>query len=695
MLKILKKKKNINYFNKICSFSDIGLKKIDNKIIELDNSIPTGINMNKFFNFDNYVIHINTNFNRFDHLSIIGIANDLSILDNLSIRKKKKYIILNEIKDDISIKIFKKKYCPIIISVIIKNINIKCITPKWIQKKIYSYGISSENIINNIINYLIIELGLPLYSFDLDCIDSFINIKMSKKNDLFNIYKNKKIKLKKNTLIIKDKSKILSLAGICINPKVKISNKSKNILLLCSIFNSKYIIGKKEIYKIKNNLWNIYSSKNVDFSMIENFFMKAIYFIKKNCKGKIGLIKKEINKKLMLNNKIKIKIKKINKIIGINISKKKIIKILKKIGCDIIFNIKYWYIIIPNNRKDILIKENIVREIIKFYGYNNIPIIPIKNNLLIKKNKNNIKKINFVKNFLLNKGYYETINYSFTDPKLQSMLFPKIIPLKINNYISKDMSVMRTTMLNGLISTLLHNQNRQKKSIKLFEYGTCFIPKKKNLLLVNQINIISGLLNGNNFNKNWIIKSRCMDFYDIKGDVESILDILNFNYNIKFLFNNKYKCLLHPGQSSIIHQNNKIIGFLGVLHPKLQKKLNIINKTMIFELFYDKILLKNNIKYKKFSKFPLNNRNINIIINKDILSEDVILFCKNITKKIINVELIDVYNDNIEKNKKSITLNLVLQSKKKTLEDNQINKIIQKCLILLKNKFNAYLKNKI
>lgn len=681
-------KKNKNY--KICSFSEIGLRKSDNKIIKLDNSIPIGTNMGSFFNVNDNIINIDINTNRFDYLSIIGIAKDLSILNNFSIENIKKYNILTENKNIFPIKISNKKACPIYICVTIKNINNKISTPKWMQNKLYSYGIYSKNIINNIINYLIIELGIPLYVLDLDCIDKYINVRMSKEGECFNLNKNKIVKLKKNTLLINDKNKILSLAGVYINKKAKVFNHSKQILLSCAFFNSKYILGKKETYKIKNNNWNNYSSTNINLNLLNKSFMKAIYFIKKISGGKIGKITKKIYKKFLPNNEIKIKIKEIYNIIGIKISKRKIIKILKNIDCYIKLNINYLNIIIPKNRSDILIKEDIIKEIIKFYGYNNIPMIPIKN-ILLKKTKICYidEKIKYIKNFLLNKGYQEIITYSFVNPKLQKMLFPNITPLKICNYISKEMSIMRSTLLNGLISTLLYNQNRQKKSIKLFEYGTCFINNKINL--IDQISYISGLLNGNICDKNWIIKSRIVDFYDMKGDIEALFSVLNNNNNIRFLPNNIYK-LLHPGQSSLIYNNNEIIGFMGVLHPKLQKKLNINDKTIVFEILYEKIILKKKIKYKNFSKFPYNNRNINIIIDKNILSEDIILFCKKITKKIINVELIDVYHNNIDKNKKSITISLTLQSKKKTLKDNEINKILKKCLILLKNKFNAYLK---
>ncbi|UDG80383.1 phenylalanine--tRNA ligase subunit beta [Candidatus Annandia pinicola] len=680
--------KNKNY--KICSFSEIGLKKSDNKIIKLDNSIPIGTNIGNFFNVNDNIININTNTNRFDYLSIIGIAKDLSILNNFSIKSIKKYNILKDNKDFIPIKINNKKACPIYICVTIKNINNKIDTPKWMQSKLYSYGLSSKDIINNIINYLIIELGIPLYVLNLDCINNYINIRMSEKGEYFNLSKNKIIKLKKNTLLINDKNKILSLAGVYVNKIAKVSKNSKNILLSCAFFNYKYVLGKKEIYKIKNNIWNNYSSTNINLNLLKKSFMKAIYFIKKFSGGKVGKVTKKIYKKFLPNNKIKIKVQEIYNIIGIKISKKKIIKILKNIDCYIKLNKNYWNIVTPKNRSDILIKEDIIKEIIKFYGYNNIPMIPIKNSLLKKKNICHIKKkIKCIKNFLLNKGYQEIITYSFINPKLQKILFPNIVPLKICNYISKEMSIMRSTLLNGLISTLLYNQNRQKKSIKLFEYGTCFINNKFNL--IDQVNCISGLLNGNIYDKNWIMKPRIVDFYDMKGDIEILFNILG-NNNIKFLPNNLHKYLLHPGQGSLIYQNSDVIGYMGTLHPILQKKLNINNKTIIFEILYDKVILKKKFEYKNFSKFPCNNRNINIIIDNNILSENIILFCKKITKKIINVELIDVYHNNIDKNKKSITISLTLQSKKKTLEDNEINKIVKNCLILLKKKFNAYLK---
>lgn len=411
------------------------------------------------------------------------------------------------------------------------------------------------------------------------------------------------------------------------------------------------------------------------------------------CEGEIGPIIDITNPSLYKKPSIIIlKKKTLIKLINYFISDKEIIFILNNQGFKI-KNIKIgWEVLKPSWRFDIKIEEDIIEEIIKIYGYNLIPNISINNN--IKKNKKSYKNLNIkkIKKILINRGYQEIITYSFVNPKIQKLIHSKTA-IKLKNPISKEMSVMRLSLWTGLINTIIYNQNRQQKRIRLFESGLIFTPDIKNNIKIRQDFVLSGIITGLRFNEHWNLKKYNVDFYDIKGDIESILKLTNNEKKIEFK-----QCLrtaLHPKKSAIIYLKKKIIGYIGAVHPKIINKLNLNENTFMFELIWNKIIKNKKTKLKKISQFPFNQRDITIIINNNIQASDILKeFNKNISDKLIKVIIFDVYKDNkISKNFKNLSIRMIIQDFNSTLTEKEISNIVKKYLKILKYKFNAYLKN--
>ncbi len=605
-------------------------------------------------------LEINIPYNRFDCNNVYGLTRELSTLKKNKY-KKKIYIEKNKIKNNFSIKIkdINKKYIINYKYLIIKKIHLyKFKTPNIIKKRLIKLDIQYKNNIIDVMLYILIESGQKIIYFDLD--------KIKKYN------KNKKNKIYLNILNTK---------------KFIVNKKTKNLIIIAPLYNIKYIKKiKKNIFCFKNRYLN-----NIDKNTQNYFLEKTSYILKKICGGKVSnIITKE--KKKNKSTYINLIYKDINKNIGINIKKIHIINILKKIKCKLIIKKKKIYVKTPLWRYDLKIKEDLVEEIIKKYGYNNIPKKSWNTKLTFNKENYYEKIINKIKNLFTNIGYKEVINFHFSNSRDKNIFKNNYKYIKILNPISQDMTYMRTSLIPGLVKNIYTNTKRQNKNIKIFEIGTCYTKKKNKIY---QKKIFSAVIYGHKNKENWFLKKKkIFDFYDIKGDLEFFFK----KYNKFFLYNiqkSKYK-ILDINQNTKIIFNNKKIGLMGKLNKKIQNYFSLKYPIYLFEIKIKNILFSINKKIKNISKYPFNTRDITIIIPNNIWITEIIQKCYIVNKKRIKeVNIIKTYtNKNLQKNnKKNITIRILIQDNYKTLKDNKINQIINKCKKMLKKIFFAIIKD--
>ena len=297
-----------------------------------------------------------------------------------------------------------------------------------------------------------------------------------------------------------------------------------------------------------------------------------------------------------------------------------------------------------------------------------------------------------IKDLLVDRGYQEAVTYSFVDPKVQHILHPNEPAITLPNPISSEMSVMRLSLWSGLLDAVLYNQNRQQSRLRLFETGLRFIPDEKCEFGVRQEFMLSGIITGNLYEDHWQLPKKSVDFYDLKGDLEAIFSLLGCDERVQF--NRSELPALHPGQSAVINLNDEVIGYFGVLHPEIEKKLSLNSKTLVFEINLAKINFKKVPVAQDLSKYPSNKRDIAIIVSNTIPAAEIISVCKQAGgEQLIKVNLFDVYQgDNINEDQKSLAISLILQDKSRTLEEEDITNIVSKCVTALQNRFKALLR---
>ncbi|WDI78885.1 phenylalanine--tRNA ligase subunit beta [Candidatus Purcelliella pentastirinorum] len=677
----------------ICSYHVLGIEYNNFNIIILPNYVKAGKDILNYFDFKDKIIDISINYNRSDCQNMLGLARELSVL---SFRNIKEFDILTKININNSsclpITVEDNYLSPIYLGRIIKNININNIIPIWMSERLRRSDIVLVNSVVDIINYVFLEFGLFVNVFDLDFIDGRINIRLNKLGEKIILIDNSDFILNDtNILVVGDNNKIIEIAGFSNSKYCVLGKKTKNLFLECALFSSKIINNFIINNKIKTNFIR-YNSKNTDFSFFRRVIDRVTYFILSICGGEAGSII-DVSDLNFLPKKyyIKLNYKKINLFIGHKISYKFIIKTLEFIGCILDINDDILNVYPPYWRSDLLTEEDLIEEIIRFYGYDKIPDIPILGNNILKTFSSNLS-IDRVKTLLVDKGYHEVITYGFVDNDLQTLLYPKINGLSVLNPFSLEKSVMRLSLFTGLLTVLQYNVNRQQSDISIFEFGVCFLPKLTTDFIVKERLLLSALLSGTKYNEYWDMLSVNVDFYDLKGTIESVLSLF---YDLNLInFKAKEYSFLHPGKSASIYYKNIYIGCIGVIHPLIAKYLVFDKPVILFELIWNRLLAASFFNFNEISVFPVNRRDISLLVDDNIYVMDIINICKKVIGKLlVNIYLFDVYYGNsIPKGYKSISIAIFLQSFNKTLEDYEISIIIDKCVCYLQNRFNIKLR---
>ncbi|PHN16339.1 phenylalanine--tRNA ligase subunit beta [Candidatus Tremblaya phenacola] len=677
------------------SLSGIDISYSSDRLIKLPLDSMLGSLVSSYFNHNDNAIKIAIAPNKTHCSSILGIIRVLSCLNNMSL----KYPSINYVKtafvNDIPTLIEPNRVCPCFVSRLIRKLNINIDTSLWLREKLSRCGILLTNVLNDITAYVLLELGQPIDIFDLNTIKEKLVIRLSKPNEVITLFNGDKIGLNSNALVIADVYNILSLVGISKANYGSITIKTTNIILSALYINPSYIIGKPH-YRLCSKLLYHYE-RGVDYNILSLAIERISDLIISICGGFASSIYNHIaTKNIIKNHRIEIHRYKLTNLIGFYMPEGKVNIILTNLNYKAIRVNAVWKVLMPCWCFNIAIEEDLIEEVISIYGVCNISIKPISTYLsftdsirTIKTRKHLIR----IKEMLTDRDYHEVVTYSFIDSNIQTKLYSNVKHIYIKNPIAKEMNVVRSSLLVGLIKTLTYKLSQQQKRIRLFESGYCFVADKD--IGIKQKLMVAGIITGSRFEEHWdsSYSYSLVDIYDIKGDLESIFVITSNSNDVEL--KPIYSLALHPNQSAAIFIKKSYIGLFGSIHPKLQMELDIVRSAFIFELYCESILdyNMNMFKASKRTILPIIHRQISIIVSKHIMASTIISELTNIaTGYIVKANVSDVYYDNIKEGFKSLSLSFNIQSSEKPLKEYLINLAIKRYVVILKLMFNAYLR---
>ena len=683
--------RGVESFGMLCSESELNLSEESEGIIELKNKLKIGDN---FFteNLDP-MIDISITPNRSDCLGVRGIARDLAACGEGSFIQQKIEKTKITSKKNIKVEIARESGCSQFGGCYIEGVQNKE-SPVWLKKHLESVGQKPISAIVDITNYVMLDINRPLHAYDADKIKEKIIVRRSKKGESFKALDNKNYQLSADHCVISDKEKVLGLGGIIGGETTGIELDTTNIFLEAASFDPISIAkSSKELGIITDAKYRF--ERGVDPNSIEEGLIKASKLIQEICGGKISKIN-IIGKSNYKEKKIKFIVSNFKKLIGFSISNIEAIKILEKLGFIIKNKKTYLDLIVPSFRPDINQEVDIIEELIRIKGYNNIPLAE-PNRIAFKPALNYEQKLfHYIQRSIASLGYLETVTWSFASSKINDLLTDK--KLRLTNPISSDLDTLRTSIFSNILTHCKNNIDRGYKNLMLFEVGPVFSG-----INPGDQSVVAGALRlGHKIEKSWIEKNALSNVYDVKSDAISVLLDLGIEKE-KLVIENKSNLLFHPGRSGSIYLgSNKgpLLATFGEINPIITNQLEFEKLSPCgFEIYLEGFKEPRKKQKDKnafaVSKFQSVERDFAFVVDKNIKASEIISIIKNCEPILIqSIDIFDVYEgDNIEKNKKSIALSVKLQSMDKTLDEKTIEAISQQIILSVQAKTGGTLRS--
>ena len=681
----------------LCSERELNLSTKNEGIIELKNK-ENEIGKSYFKSKGEKAIDISITPNRADCLGVRGIARDLAASGFGSLIKIKKKLLKQNFTQPIKVSISKDKNqgCLAFGCCYIKNINNKE-SPLWLKDKIIALGLKPISAVVDVTNYVMFDLNRPLHAYNADKINKEIIVRNSKLGENFKALDDKNYKLQNDMCVISDKSGILGLGGIIGGTSTSTELDTKNILLESAYFLPAFIRKTSRALNINTDAKYRFERGVDPNSIIEGLELAAALIVK-ICGGsasKFSIAGSAAQKKKV----IILDVEKFKKVIGITISKVEANKILTSLGCKIKNSKKALKVEIPTWRPDIIQEIDLIEELIRIKGFDKIALIePYK-----KRSKDTLnfsqKLFHLSQRALASKGYLEAITWSFTDSKIDKQFAKGEAEIKIFNPISSDLDVLRRSVFSNLIIYLKKNQDRGYEDLSFFEVGPVFFGKNPG----EQQIVVGGLRSGLVSRKNWLEKSRNVDIFDIKKDVIRTLIDLGLEERDLVVSNNTKNCY-HPGRSGSINlksEKGPHLAYFGELHPAIITNLDFKEKNIFgLEIFLKNIPEPNKkvrVSKKNYttSDFQKSERDFAFVVDKDFKVGELENIIKkidfSIIKKVITFDIFE--GQNIPEGKKSVAVNVVIQSQDKTLTESDLDQISQKIINTVKDKTGAIIRS--
>jgi phenylalanyl-tRNA synthetase beta chain len=683
------KLRQVESFGMLCSEKELGLSDNHDGIMELAADAPVGTNLREYFDLDDLAIEVDLTPNRADCLSIRGIAREVGALNNLPVSEVEVPAVEAVHNQTFPVEIAEGKACPRYIGRVFDHVDVTVSTPVWMVERLRRSGIRSIDPVVDITNYVMLELGQPMHGFDLDTLKEKIVVRKAEKGEKLTLLDGQEIELDSSELLIADASGPLALAGIMGGENTGVSSETKRVFLECAFFAPIEIAGKARAKGLHTDSSHRYE-RGVDFKLQEIAVERASALLVDICGAQPGpAVLVEKPEFVPQCPEIELYADVVSGSLGMAIENDRIEQILVGLGFSITDRKEgYWKVKAPSWRFDMAIQVDLIEELARIYGYNNLPITAPMTTLKPQGQLEQQTPVSLLVDRMVSLGFQETINYSFVEPEAQKLMFPTEEAVALANPISADMSVMRVSLWPGLIKAVQYNMNRQADHVRLFETGLRFRQEEKGL---KQVEMLAGAVTGTRLAKGWYENGESVDFYDVKGDVEQLLSGIR---GVQFDFVPGTHSALHPGQCARIERNGKLVGYLGALHPSLQKQFGIKQTVYLFEVRLDRILKSELPKFKPLSKQPVTTRDLAIVVDENVSVSAVMDSIHEMAGEDLNsLTLFDIYRGKgIDSKRKSLAFGLTWQHPSRTLTDDEINRFMDSIINTLQTRFDATLR---
>lgn len=677
----------------LCSSAELGLDEDADGLLELDSNSTLGESLSSALDLNDIVFDIDLTPNRADCLSMQGVAREVSALYQVPLLQSLPGNVANDCDDVMAVDVENGEQCPRYCGRVIKNINASASTPVWMRERLRRGGIRSISIVVDICNYVMLELGQPMHAFDLDKLKDRICVRMAHADEALELLDGREVTLTSNNLVIADSRGALALAGVMGGDESAVQLNTTGIFLESAYFDALAIAGKARTFGLHTESSHRFE-RGVDPELAAVAIERATALIKEHAGGSAGPVTEVTNNAyLPQSENIVLNIDSIQRMLGIEIDASEVKTVMANLGCQVEqISAAQFSIVPPSFRFDLSIEADLVEEIARTRGYDQLPTAPLAVSSKGVATKSKSALIFSMQQNMTALGYSEAVTFSFTEAKYCE-LFAAAGAKTLANPISSELATMRTSLWPGLCMAANYNLKRQLPSVKLFEVGRKYIETSGD---VDQIDVIAGIATGETYPRQWGLPARSLDFYDVKGDLACLFESMGIEQQISYRPSNEVLGL-HPGKTLQIFMQDACIGVLGVVHPNVVDKLNLPNKdVVVFELILnEKTLYVPVTQFQAWSKFPSVRRDLTFTVDQSVPVQAMLdkIYSLQINQ-LQNIVVFAVYQGKgVPESRKSVSLGLILQDFSSTLTDKQVEQIMTNIISLLADSFEAQLRN--
>ena len=674
----------------LCAGQELGLNEESDGLMELAADAPVGEDVRDYLQLDDNIIEVDLTPNRADCLSVMGIAREVGLLNDMPVNALSYDKVTPAIDDTFPIELVAADRCPRYVGRVIAGVDLSRPSPLWLREKLRRAGVRSIDAVVDVTNYVLQELGQPLHAFDLDKLEGGIVVRTARQGESLELLDGQTVELTPDSLLIADRNGPVALAGIMGGQSTAVGGDTTNIFLESAFFTPIFMAGKARSYGLHTDSSHRYE-RGVDFQLQREAIERASQLLLDIVGGKAGPLCEVVSQgDLPVLADVTLRAARIEKMLGLDLDGEEVERILSGLGLGVTATDTGWTCTVPSWRFDIAIEADLLEELARVYGYNRLPVTHIHADLVIPARPETELSTRYLRRHLSARGYREAITYSFIDPKLQQQFDPALTPVPLSNPISADMSVMRTSLIPGLVTAVLRNTKRQQPRVRLFETGLRFVPGPEGLEQTPTLAIVA---TGQRFTENWAAAKEASDFFDLKGDLEGILALTRNAKN--FSFRAGQRQALHSGQTAVICLGDTEVGYIGALHPSLTAELGLNAPLYVCEIELAAVLGGKLPEFTELSKFPEVRRDLAVIVDKTVPAAELMKNVRAVAGSYLtDLRLFDVYEGKgIDPKRKSLALGLTFRDQSRTLSDEDVNQCVDQVIDSLRKNYNAELRN--
>ena len=690
------KLRGVESFGMLCSERELGLSDQHEGLMELAETAPVGTDINTYLGLDDSIVEVDLTPNRSDCLGIIGLARETGLMNNLDVCMPVIAPIEPVIDDTISVELSAGTACPRFVGRVIKNVDLSAPSPLWLVEKLRRSGIRSIDPVVDVTNYVMLELNQPMHAYDLNALKGTIRVRGSRGGESLDLLNGQTVELLDETLLITDDSGPIGMAGVMGGSGTAVKPETHNIFLEAAFFAPVAIAGRARAYAMHTDAGHRFE-RGVDFMGQSRAMERATALLLSISGGEPGPLVDTVKEDdLPVLPKVTLRAARIERVLGMAISEADVENILKRLDFEFAVDPaegeKVWQVSSPSHRFDINIEADLIEEISRIIGYDNLPVTRPTAELMMLESTEQAVSVKSLKAQLANRGYSEAITYSFVDDQKQRLLTPQVAPVALKNPLSSEMNVMRTTLCGGLLNALVHNQNRQQQDVRLFETGLVFEQNSSgplNFDNIEQKNRLALVLSGRRLPEGWANAQASADFFDLKGDLEFLLGAQGLSFEACDLPG------MQVGQCATVLLGVEVLGYLGLVNRGVAQAFDLRNPVLIAEIDLAMAMRRSVPRVVEVSKFPEVRRDLAMLVDRAVSASEIqnVIYA-HAGSALLHLKLFDVYTGKgVETIQKSIGIGLTFQHPSRTLTDDEISTAMAEVVAALETKLKAQLRN--